>query len=68
VKTQSKIIGLPPLPPPDRTMWQYGNQIDHYTACQMREYAKAALQAVEDELENEIKRMIDSGLGQQHKE
>lgn len=24
------------LPPPDRTMWQYGKQIDHYTAEQMR--------------------------------
>lgn len=24
------------LPPPDRTMWQYGKQIDHYTAEQLR--------------------------------
>ena len=24
------------LPPPDRTMWQYGKQIDHSTAEQMR--------------------------------
>jgi hypothetical protein len=35
--------GLPPLPAPDRSMWQYGKQIDHYTAEQMREYAKAVL-------------------------
>lgn len=37
---------LPPLPPPDRTMWQYGQQIDHYTAAQMHAYALAALSAV----------------------
>lgn len=30
---------LPPLPAPDRTMWQYGKQIDHYTAEQMKAYA-----------------------------
>ena len=34
---------LPPLPEPDRTMWQHGQQIDHYTADQMRAYALAAL-------------------------
>ncbi len=34
---------LPPLPVPDRTMWQYGKQLDHYTAKQMREYARSAL-------------------------
>ena len=36
---------LPPLPPPDRTMHQYGKQIDHFTADQMRAYAQAALEA-----------------------
>lgn len=33
---------FPPLPPPDRTMWQYGKQIDHYTADQMQAYARSA--------------------------
>ncbi len=30
---------LPPLPVPDRTMWQYGKQIDHFTEGQMLEFA-----------------------------
>ena len=47
---------MPPLPPPDRTMHQYGKQIDHFTADQMRAYAQAALDALNDELE--------AGLGQ----
>lgn len=34
---------FPSLPEPDRTMWQHGQQIDHYTADQMRAYALAAL-------------------------
>lgn len=34
---------LPALPPPDRVMWQYGRQIDHYTAQQMMDYARSAL-------------------------
>lgn len=34
---------LPPQSEPDRTMWQHGQQIDHYTANQMRAYALAAL-------------------------
>jgi hypothetical protein len=34
---------LPPLPVPDRVMWQYGQQIQHYTAEQMRAYAEAAV-------------------------
>jgi len=54
---------LPPLPPPDRTMHQYGKQIDHFTADQMRAYAQAALDALNDELEASLKRMIDAGLG-----
>lgn len=33
------------LPPPDRTMWQYGKQIDHYTADQVRAYAIQAVMA-----------------------
>ena len=37
---------LPALPPPDRTMWQHGRQIDHYTAAQMRAYANFALDAL----------------------
>ena len=37
---------LPALPPPDRTMWQHGRQIDHYTAAQMRAYANSALDAL----------------------
>ena len=55
---------MPPLPPPDRTMHQYGKQIDHFTADQMRAYAQAALDALNDELEASLKRMIDAGLGQ----
>ena len=35
-------VTLPALPDPSRTMWQYGNQVDHYTAEQMRAYALAA--------------------------
>lgn len=34
---------LPPLPVPDRTMWQYGKQIDHFTADQMRAFAAEAM-------------------------
>lgn len=34
---------LPELPIPDRTMWQYGEKIEHFTAPQMTAYA---LQAV----------------------
>ena len=41
---------LPPLPTPDRTMWQYGKQIDHYTAEQMLAYAKAAQAAILEKL------------------
>lgn len=55
---------LPPLPPPDRTMHQYGKQVDHFTAKQMHEYARAALQALADEAETSLKEMIDKGLGQ----
>ena len=33
---------LPPLPPPDRTMHQYGKKIDHFTSDQMHAYALAA--------------------------
>ena len=43
------------LPPPDRTMWQYGKQIDHYTADQLRaavaaerERMCAAIKAADD--------------------
>jgi len=36
---------LPPLPVPDRTMWQYGKKIEHYTGQQMREYAVLAVTA-----------------------
>ena len=44
---------LPPLPAADRIMWQYGQQIDHYSPAQMRAYAAEAvrlarLQALED--------------------
>lgn len=34
--------GLPPLPVPDRTMWQYGVEIKHYTQDQMVKYAELA--------------------------
>lgn len=37
---------LPELPEPDRTMWQHGKQIDHYTADQMRAYALQAVEAL----------------------
>lgn len=33
------------LPEPDRTMWQYGQQINHYTENQMRDYALAVSEA-----------------------
>lgn len=55
---------LPQLPAPGRTIWQYGKQVDHFTADQMRAYAQAAIDALDDELEQSIKRMIDDGLGQ----
>ncbi len=55
---------LPKLPPPDRTMWQHGKQVDHFTADQMRAYAQSALDALADEVEQGIKEMIDAGLGQ----
>jgi len=56
--------GLPPLPSPDRTMWQYGKQIDHFTAAQMFAYARAAIDALYEESEAELKRMTCAGLGQ----
>lgn len=56
--------GLPPLPHPDRTMWQYGQQIDHFTAAQMFAYAQAALDALDEKLEADLKRMVSDGLGQ----
>jgi hypothetical protein len=55
---------LPPLPSPDRTMWQHGRQIDHYTADQMHAYANEALGALADEADAEIRRMTELGLGQ----
>ena len=36
--------GLPTLPAPDRTMWQHGQRIDHYTTLQMQNYARAAVE------------------------
>lgn len=33
--TTPQPAALPELPEPDRTMWQHGKQIDHYTADQM---------------------------------
>lgn len=45
---------LPPLPPPDRTMWQYGKQIDHYTAEQMHAYALAVLLAVNQRVDGNV--------------
>ena len=39
-------MSLPELPGPDRTMWQHGKQIDHYTADQMRAYALQAVEAL----------------------
>ncbi len=56
--------GLPPLPHPDRTMWQHGRQIDHFTAVQMFAYARAAIDALYDESEAELKRLTNAGLGQ----
>lgn len=55
---------LPPLPAPDRTMWQYGKQIDHYTADQMRAFARSALNGLEAEAEAAITEFLDHGLGQ----
>lgn len=55
---------LPSLPTPIRTMWQYGQQIDHYSAEQMRAYAIAALELLEAETDAEIGRMIAEGIGQ----
>lgn len=42
-------MSLPELPAPDRTMWQHGKQIDHYTADQMRAYALQAVEALRRE-------------------
>lgn len=42
-------MSLPELPAPDRTMWQHGQQIDHYTADQMRAYALQAVEALRRE-------------------
>ena len=36
------VTKLPPLPAPDRVMWQYGEQINHYSEAQMQAYAEAA--------------------------
>lgn len=55
---------LPKLPPPDRTMWQHGKRVDHFTTDQMHAYAQAALDALADEVEQGLKQMIDAGLGQ----
>ena len=56
--------GLPPLRHPDRTMWQYGRQIDHFTAVQMFAHARAAIDALYDESEAELTRLTNAGLGQ----
>ena len=55
---------LPPLPAPDRTMWQYGQAVQHFTATQMREYALATIQKLESEAEREIADLVMRGLGQ----
>ena len=55
---------LPTLPAPDRTMWQHGRQLDHYTAEQMRAYALAAINGLADEADAEIGRLVGLGLGQ----
>lgn len=55
---------MPPLPEPDRTMWQHGQRIDHYTKAQMLAFAQAALDRLADQADAEIGRMIAAGLGQ----
>jgi hypothetical protein len=52
---------LPTLPAPDRTMWQYGKQIDHYTADQMRDVVLAERARWVDAVMNEL-----DGNGQAH--
>jgi hypothetical protein len=36
-------ITAPELPDPDRVWWQWGREIKHYTADQMRRYALTAV-------------------------
>ena len=60
----ASVEGLPPLPAPDRTVWQYGRQIDHYTSDQMRDYADAATAVLMNDADVEIGRMVTAGLGQ----
>jgi len=50
---------LPPLPEPATP---YASPM--FSADQMHAYARAALQALEDEVEASLKEMIDKGLGQ----
>lgn len=52
------MTSLPKLPDPDRTMWQYGKQIDHFTADQMREYANCCLQNDTKQLKNALRRIL----------
>lgn len=42
-------MNLPPLPAADRIMWQYGQQIDHYSPEQMRAYAAEAVRVALEE-------------------
>lgn len=51
---------LPPLPEPYHGFYA----TPMYSPDQMRAYAQAALDALDDELEASIKEMIDAGLGQ----
>jgi hypothetical protein len=52
--------GLPPLPHPDRTMWQYGQQIDHFTAAQMFAYARDAVDAEREKWVASVRLELDS--------
>ena len=59
-------MNLPPLPDKVQISKHIpsGYVILGYTADQMHAYARAALQALEDEVEASLKEMIDKGLGQ----
>lgn len=62
IPKHANTAALPALPPPDRTMWQHGRQIDHYTADQMHAYANAALGALADEYEITPMEPFQAGL------
>lgn len=52
------MTSLPKLPDPDRTMWQYGKQIDHFTADQMQAYAQSCIDDECRRLKSALRRVV----------